>query len=356
MYKILLKPLFFLINPEKAHHLTMSLFRFALSLPFGKWAFKQLYCIKNANLERQYMGLTFPNPVGLAAGFDKDGKYFTEVPYLGFGFIEIGTVTPKPQDGNPQPRLFRLPNHDALINRMGFNNDGVDKLADKLKNRQNTEGANKTHNSKLITHNYIIGGNIGKNKVTSNEDAYLDYQICFEKLFDYVDYFVVNVSSPNTPDLRALQDKEPLNQLLAHLQKLNFSKNKPKPILLKIAPDLNQSQLDDILEIVAGNKLAGIVATNTTISREAVKNDPISIEAGGLSGKPVKERSTEVIRYLRQNGGKEMVIMGVGGIQSAEDALEKIEAGANLIQIYTGLIYEGPSLIKKINGAILKNC
>ncbi len=345
MYKSLLKPFFFRYSPEKAHHLTMSLFNFALSLPLVKWIFKQLYVLKNPKLEKQYWGLTFPNPVGLAAGFDKDGKYIDNLPYLGFGFIEIGTVTPQPQIGNPEPRLFRLPEHDALINRMGFNNEGVDKLVDKLKSRLNSKERNSV----------IIGGNIGKNKMTTNEDAYLDYQICFEKLFNYVDYFVVNVSSPNTPDLRALQDKEPLKQLLQHLQYLNFKKEKPKPILLKIAPDLSKAQLNDILEIVKSIKLAGIVATNTTISREKVKNDPLSKEAGGLSGKPLKDQSTEVIRYLRKKGQKDLVIIGVGGIHSTESALEKIKAGANLIQIYTGLIYEGPSLIKKINGALLKN-
>ena len=341
MYKSLLKPFFFRYSPEKAHHLTMSLFNFALKLPFGKWIFKKLYVIKNPTLEKQYWGLTFPNPVGLAAGFDKDGKYFDTLPYLGFGFIEIGTVTPQPQIGNPLPRLFRLPAHDALINRMGFNNEGVDKLVDKLKTRKKSS--------------IIIGGNIGKNKMTTNEDAYLDYQICFEKLFNYVDYFVVNVSSPNTPNLRALQDKEPLKQLLQHLQYLNLKKEKPKPILLKIAPDLSKNQLNDILEIVSSIKLAGIVATNTTISRELVKKDPLSKEVGGLSGKPVKDLSTEVIRYLRKKGPKDLVIIGVGGIHSAENALEKIKAGANLIQLYTGLIYEGPSLIKKINEALLKN-
>jgi dihydroorotate dehydrogenase len=342
MYRYILKPFFFLFSPEKAHHLTMSLFHFALSLPFGKAIFKLLYGVQDKSLERNVMGLRFPNPVGLAAGFDKDGRYFEDIQHIGFGFIEIGTVTPKPQDGNPQPRLFRLPENEGLINRMGFNNEGVGHLVERLKNRKNTEGG------------VIIGGNIGKNKLTENEDAYLDYEICFNALFDYVDYFVVNISSPNTPNLRALQDKEPLNHLLNYIQKLNIKKTNPKPILLKIAPDLTDTQLDDILDIVQSNKLAGIVATNTTISREAVKQHPLSIEAGGLSGQPVKSRSTEVIRYLRRKAGRDLVIMGVGGIQTAHDALEKIEAGANLIQIYTGLIYTGPSLIKKINHALLK--
>ncbi len=347
MYKLLLKPLFFQISPEKAHYTTMRLFRFALSLPFGKWIFKQLYVPNDPKLERQIMGLTFPNPVGLAAGFDKDGKYVNDLAYLGFGFIEIGTVTPKPQDGNPKPRLFRLPDYDALINRMGFNNEGVDKLVERLKEYR------KTYNN---TEGVIIGGNIGKNKVTPNEEAFRDYEICFVALFDHVDYFVVNVSSPNTPDLRALQDKEPLNQLLAHVQNLNQQKAKPKPLLLKIAPDLNEAQLDDILEIIENNKLDGIIATNTTISRELIKNDPLSIEMGGLSGMPVKSRSTEVIRYLRKNTKqKGMVIIGVGGIQTGEDALEKLAAGADLVQIYTGLIYEGPRMVKKINQVLLKS-
>ena len=348
MYKLLLKPFFFQFQPEKAHQLTMRLFGFGLSLPFGKSIFRSLFVLKNPKLERKIMGLTFPNPVGLAAGFDKDGKYFEDIAYLGFGFIEIGTVTPRPQDGNPQPRLFRLPEHEALINRMGFNNEGVDKLVERLKNR--------APDPKGEIANIIIGGNIGKNKVTPNEEAFRDYELCFDALFDHVDYFVVNVSSPNTPDLRALQDKEPLNQLLAHVQSLNQKRAKPKPLLLKIAPDLNESQLDDILEIVENNKLEGIIATNTTISREAVKTHPLSTEMGGLSGKPVKERSTDVIRYLRSHTKqKNLVIIGVGGIQTGEDALEKLAAGADLVQVYTGLIYEGPSMVKKINQVLLKN-
>ncbi len=353
MYKLLLKPILFQMSPEKAHYTTMRLFRFALSLPFGKWIFKQLYVPNDLKLKRTLMGLTFPNPVGLAAGFDKDGKFINDLAYLGFGFIEIGTVTPLPQDGNPKPRLFRLPDYAALINRMGFNNEGVEKLVERLmeyRKIQNLKPQTQNH-----TEGVIIGGNIGKNKVTPNEEAFRDYEICFNALFEHVDYFVVNVSSPNTPDLRALQDKEPLNQLLAHVQNLNHQKAKPKPLLLKIAPDLNESQLDDILEIVETNTLDGIIATNTTISRELVKNDPLSIEMGGLSGKPVKSRSTEVIRYLRNHTRqKELVIIGVGGIQTGDDALEKLNAGADLVQIYTGLIYEGPSMVKKINQFLLK--
>jgi dihydroorotate dehydrogenase len=315
--------------------------------------FKQLFSVENRRLERRMMGLTFKNPVGLAAGFDKDGKYFEDLTALGFGFIEIGTVTPRPQDGNSQPRLFRLPEDAALINRMGFNNEGVGAMAERLRQAkgksllgiENTEGV-------------IIGGNIGKNKTTPNEDAAQDYNYCFETLFEYVDYFVVNVSSPNTPNLRALQDREPLTALLAGLQVLNHKKPKSKPILLKIAPDLTNTQLDDILDIIKETKLTGLVATNTTVSRSDLKTAPLSIETigvGGLSGKPLTARSTEVIRYLRKNGAPNMVIIGVGGIHSAADATEKLAAGADLIQVYSGLVYEGPALVRQINEGILKD-
>lgn len=344
MYRFF-KPFLFNLSPESAHHWTMRLCRIALSLPFGRQVFKHFFSVENRRLARRVMGLAFKNPVGLAAGFDKDGKYFEDLTALGFGFIEIGTVTPRPQDGNPQPRLFRLPEDEALINRMGFNNEGVGAMAERLRQKgRNTEGV-------------IIGGNIGKNKMTPNEDAAQDYNYCFETLFDYVNYFVVNVSSPNTPNLRALQDREPLTALLAGLQVLNHKKPKAKPILLKIAPDLTDSQLDDILEIIKETKLTGIVATNTTISRSDLKTDPLSIETvgmGGLSGKPLTVRSTEVIRYLRKNGASDMVIIGVGGIHSAADATEKLAAGADLIQVYTGLVYEGPTLVRQINEGILK--
>lgn len=339
------KPLLFNLSPESAHHWTMRLCRIALRFPFSRRIFSHFFSVENRRLERRVMGLSFKNPVGLAAGFDKDGKYFEDLTALGFGFIEIGTVTPRPQDGNPQPRLFRLPEDEALINRMGFNNEGVGAMAERLRQKgQNTEGV-------------IIGGNIGKNKTTPNEDAAQDYNYCFETLFDYVDYFVVNVSSPNTPNLRALQDREPLTALLAGLQVLNHKKPKSKPILLKIAPDLTDSQLDDILEIIKETKLTGIVATNTTISRSDLKTSPLSIETigmGGLSGKPLTVRSTEVIRYLRKKGGSNMVIIGVGGIHSAADATEKLAAGADLIQVYSGLVYEGPALVRQINEGILK--
>ena len=333
----------FRLSAEKAHYLTMSLFNIGLSLPFGKKIFKSLYQKQNTKLEREVFGLKFPNPVGLAAGFDKDGRFFEQMSHLGFGFIEIGTVTPVPQDGNPKPRLFRLPEDHALINRMGFNNQGVDAMVKRLKERSNDQ--------------IIIGGNIGKNKVTPNQKAFEDYKSCFEKLFPYVDYFVLNVSSPNTPNLRELQEKEPLKQLIQEVQALNRQKIAPKPILLKIAPDLTNGQLDDIIEIVEETQLAGIISTNTTIDRSNLKTTTQTIEQignGGLSGKPLKERSNEVIRYIHQKTNGSIPIIGVGGIESPKDAEEKLKAGATLVQIYTGLIYSGPSLIRQINEALLK--
>jgi dihydroorotate dehydrogenase len=312
-----------------------------MQIPGMKSIWKSLFCISDSRLEKTVFGITFPNPVGLAAGFDKDAKMFEDLAYCGFGFIEIGTLTPKGQPGNPQPRLFRLKEDKAIINRMGFNNEGVDAAIERLKKRKT-----KT----------IIGGNIGKNKVTENEDAINDYILNFNALFDHVDYFVVNVSSPNTPGLRDLQEKEPLKHLLFSLMQVNNLKSIQKPILLKIAPDLTDSQLDDIIEIVNETKIAGVIATNTTISREGLKTDKSLVEeigAGGLSGKPVRERSTEVIRYLATKSNKSFPIIGVGGIHSEQDALEKLDAGADLIQLYTGFIYEGPSLVKRINKAIL---
>jgi dihydroorotate dehydrogenase len=302
--------------------------------------FKVLWGKKDPRLERKLWGITFPNPVGLAAGFDKDAKFYKEMAALGFGFVEIGTLTPKGQPGNPQPRLFRLPSDNALINRMGFNNGGVEDAIPRLRKKGNL----------------IIGGNIGKNKITPNEDAVNDYRICFEALYPYVDYFVVNVSSPNTPNLRELQEKEPLKELLGELIQLNGEKEKEKPILLKIAPDLTDEQLNDIVEIVDETGIHGLIATNTTISREGLSTDKSKIEgigAGGLSGQPVRERSTEVIRYLHARSGGKFPIIGVGGIHRPEDALEKLEAGASLVQLYTGFIYEGPGLIKAINKKLL---
>jgi dihydroorotate dehydrogenase len=312
-------------------------------MPGGAWLMRQLFTFEHPNLRRELFGLSFKNPVGLAAGFDKDAKYIDELDCLGFGFIEIGTLTPKGQPGNEQPRLFRLPTDEALINRMGFNNQGVEIALEKLKNR------NKS---------IIVGGNIGKNKVTPNELATEDYLYCFKALFDYVDYFVVNVSSPNTPDLRALQEKEPLTKLLETLQAENNKQTKPKPILLKIAPDLTNEQLDDIIEIVTETKLAGIIAGNTTINRAGLSTSNATLEAignGGLSGAPLRKRATEVVSYIHTKSNGQIPIIGVGGINSAEDALEKIKAGASLIQIYTGFVYQGPSLIKRINKKIHEN-
>tara|TARA_Y100000385_G_scaffold291610_1_gene370741 strand:+ start:78602 stop:79666 length:1065 start_codon:yes stop_codon:yes gene_type:complete len=339
MYHLILKPILFLFNPEKAHYFTTNMLSTVLAIPGMKSIFAALFQIKDKRLERTVFGIKFPNPVGLAAGFDKEAKLYKDMVHLGFGFIEVGTITPKGQPGNPKPRLFRLTQDDALINRMGFNNEGLAGAVERLKSRNS---------------NLIIGGNIGKNKVTPNEKATEDYITCFEALFPHVDYFVVNVSSPNTPNLRALQDKKPLTELLSTLQNLNNKKPNPKPILLKIAPDLTNEQLDDIVEIVANTKIAGLIATNTTISREGLKSNPSLVqEMGGLSGKPVRDKSTEVIRYLRKKSNASFPIIGVGGIHSAEDAIEKLDAGCDLVQLYTGFVYEGPALVKSINKGVL---
>lgn len=342
VYKSLIRPLLFKLDPEKAHNLTFRMLEFLGALPGFQFALKRIYSIENKRLERKVFGLTFPNPVGLAAGLDKNAVLVDELATLGFGFIEIGTLTPQPQPGNPQPRMFRLQKDGALINRMGFNNDGVQQAVERLRKRK----------SKII-----IGGNIGKNKITPNEQAFEDYEITFDALFDVVDYFVVNVSSPNTPDLRALQEKEPLKKILNSLMVKNRTKGKPKPILLKIAPDLNNAQLDDIIEIVQETSIHGVIATNTTIEREGLRtgSDHLNrIGNGGLSGKPLKNRSTEIIKYLNQRSKSSFPIIAVGGIFSGADALEKLKAGASLLQIYTGFIYEGPSLIKQINKAVLE--
>ncbi len=341
MYKSLLKPLLFLKKPEDAHHLTFDLIRFMFNLPLIKSLVKRLFYLEDSRMEREVFGLKFKNMVGLAAGFDKDAKLIDEMALLGFGFIEIGTLTPKPQVGNPQPRLFRLPQDEALINRMGFNNSGVEAAVERLKKRSS---------------DVIVGGNIGKNKSTPNEKAVDDYLYCLEALHPYVDYFVVNVSSPNTPNLRDLQEKEPLKQLLTAVQEANDQKPKPKPILLKIAPDLTDGQLDDIIEIVQETKIAGVIATNTTIDRSGLTTPKPEIEAigaGGVSGKVLKTRSTEVIRYLYQKSEGAFPIIGVGGIFSAEDAIDKLMAGASLVQVYSGMIYEGPGLVKKIKKGLL---
>ncbi len=337
MYKGLIRPLLFLLPPERAHYFTFDLLRFLHWIPGMGGLFRSLFSYRNKSLERELFGLKFPNPVGLAAGFDKDAKLIDEMANLGFGFIEIGTITPKGQPGNPQPRLFRLPQDQSLINRMGFNNGGAIEAVERLKKRKS---------------NVIVGGNIGKNKVTPNDQADEDYLTCFRQLFDYVDYFVVNVSSPNTPNLRDLQEKEPLKALLSRLQKENNQKTRRKPILLKIAPDLTNDQLDDVVEIVMDTQIDGVIATNTTISREGLntsEQDVAAIGAGGLSGKCVSKRSTEVIRYLHEQGEGKFPIIGVGGIFTAKDALDKIRAGASLVQVYTGFVYEGPAMVKRIN-------
>jgi dihydroorotate dehydrogenase len=336
MYRRIIKPLFFLLPAERAHYTAMRLLKIACAIPGISTWMKHKFVVQHPSLKRQLFGLTFDNPVGLAAGFDKDARWVDELALLGFGFIEIGTVTPLAQPGNEKPRLFRLPQDEALINRMGFNNGGARAAAERLRCRK----------SKVI-----IGGNIGKNKITPNEEALSDYIKSFEELFDVVDYFAVNVSSPNTPGLRALQDKEPLLNILNSLQHINKQKSQPKPILLKIAPDLTNSQLDDIIEIVATSGIAGVIATNTTIAREPLQTstDEITrIGAGGLSGKPVRERSTEVIRYLKTQSKNAFPVIGVGGIHTAQDAIEKLNAGADLVQVYTGFIYEGPGIARAI--------
>jgi len=341
MYQ-LIKPIFFQFEPEKIHHFVTGTLKFFNRVWGVKPLLKSVFQLNDPRLEREVFGLKFKNPVGLAAGFDKNASSIAELSDFGFGFIEIGTVTPRPQPGNDQPRMFRLPADAALINRMGFNNEGVDVAALRLKH--------------LKRDGVIIGGNIGKNKVTPNADAVNDYIKCFDALFDVVDYFVVNVSSPNTPGLRELQEKGPLKNILNTLQQRNNKNGVSRPILLKIAPDLTDAQLDDIIEIVVETGIAGVIATNTTISREGLTSTGnVKNEIGGLSGKPLTKRSTEVIRYLSEKSSKAFPIIGVGGIHSAEDAIEKLNAGAALIQIYTGFIYEGPALIKKINKGILRN-
>jgi dihydroorotate dehydrogenase len=342
LYKELIRPALFRLNAEKAHHFTFDAVKRMFRLPGFARIASSLYAVEDKRLERKLFGLTFSNPVGLAAGFDKDARLVDELAAFGFGFIEIGTVTPKPQAGNEKPRLFRLPEDNAIINRMGFNNEGVLEAARRLKARK----------SKVI-----IGGNIGKNKVTPNEEAVADYLYCLDQLHDVVDYFVVNVSSPNTPGLRELQEKKPLTELLNAIQQRNKEKATPRPVLLKIAPDLTWSQLDDIIEIVSDTHIDGVIATNTTISRENLKTSAAfvnSIGMGGLSGKPLTSRSTEVVRYLCKESGGRFPVIGVGGIHSPQDALEKLDAGAALVQLYTGFIYEGPALIKSINTQLLK--
>lgn len=335
MYKSLIRPLLFKIDPEKTHYLALNGLKALLSLPGMKGLFRQIFYVPEG-LDSSYLGIEFRNPIGLAAGFDKDGKYIEELDALGFGFIEVGTVTPLPQSGNDKPRLFRLPEDKAVINRMGFNNEGVDALVGRLK--------------KIKNRTIVIGGNIGKNKLTPNESAIDDYLICFHKLHDHVDYFVVNVSSPNTPGLRALQERGPLTHILQSLVQANNVKNKPKPILLKIAPDLGKEQLLEIIDIVKTTHIHGIIATNTTIGRNNLKTDSdiiTNIGMGGLSGKPVKRISDEVLSTIKKEA-PDMFIIGVGGIFSGEDVKDKLDKGANLVQVYSGFIYEGPAMIANI--------
>ncbi|HWW38183.1 quinone-dependent dihydroorotate dehydrogenase [Pedobacter sp.] len=342
MYRII-KPVFFQFDPEKVHHFVVKRLKwFNDYFPLGKTILRSSFDVNIKGLEREVFGIKFKNPVGLAAGFDKNGEYIEALSNLGFGFIEVGTVTPMPQPGNDKPRMFRLEEDQAIINRMGFNNKGVDTLAERLRILKKKDSS------------IVIGGNIGKNKITPNEEAVNDYIKCFDRLFDVVDYFVVNVSSPNTPGLRELQEKEPLTNLLKTLQERNSKNGVSRPILLKIAPDLTNDQLNDIVEIVQTTGIAGVIATNTTIDRNGLyTSETITKETGGLSGKPLTSRSTEVIRYLSQQSKGSFPIIGVGGIHSPEDAKEKLEAGASLIQLYTGFIYEGPGIIKRICKGLL---
>lgn len=333
---LLVRKILFLFDPERVHKWVMNFLNLLYANRFLRNIIRKRYTYSSQSLERQLWGINFPNPVGLAAGFDKSARYTDVLSCLGFGFVEIGTLTPVAQKGNPKPRLFRLPADKALINRMGFNNHGVAYAAHKLKH---------------MNEQVIVGGNIGKNKNTPNEEAISDYEKCFEALWDHVDYFVVNVSSPNTPGLRTLQEKEPLTRLLSHLQALNNAKEAPKPICLKIAPDLTQEQLDDIIDIVTTTGIAGIVATNTTIAREGLITPAAKVAKignGGLSGKPLRERATEVVAYIHKKSNGIIPIIASGGIFTAEDALEKLQAGATLVQVYTGFIYEGPAIVKHI--------
>jgi len=340
MYKLLRK-LLFLFPPETTHLLAMSGLKLLQAV--GLMKFKT----RDSNLQRNVLGLRFPNRIGLGAGFDKNAEYLDELENLGFGFVEIGTVTPQPQVGNEQPRLFRLPEDEALINRMGFNNDGVIIIADRLsKWREKEKLLATTHSIRMI-----IGGNIGRNKVTANEDAWKDYETCFKVLHPYVDYFVVNVSSPNTPGLRELQQKDSLRKILRHLQMINNAKSIAKPILLKISPDLRPEQLDDVIDLAIEINLDGIVAANTTTSRGILVTTPgelHQIGQGGLSGKPLQKRSTEIVRYIHEKTRGMIPIIASGGVFTANDVKEKFDAGAALVQVWTGFIYEGPAIVKNI--------
>jgi dihydroorotate dehydrogenase len=343
MYKFL-RSILFLFSPEAAHRISMTLLKLICSIGFIRRIFSGFF--KGRSLPVQLFGLNFKNPVGLGAGFDKNAEYLGELEALGFGFVEIGTVTPRPQPGNEKPRVFRLVEDKALINRMGFNNDGVDVVAKRLKKWRKKNSELKTQNSKLI-----IGGNIGKNKVTPNEDAWKDYEICFRALHPYVDFFVVNVSSPNTPGLRALQEKPALKKILTHLQTLNTNFGNPRPILLKIAPDLEWEQINDVIDLAKEIKLDGLVATNTTVARNQLKSQSSKLKtigAGGLSGKPLQKRATEVLQYIHQKTNGTIPVIASGGIFTGADAQEKLNAGASLVEVWTGFIYQGPFIVKRI--------
>ena len=336
MYKKIISPFLFLFDPEKIHTFTFFLIKVFFKIPILGFIIESFYKVKSPKLVRKLFGLTFENPVGIAAGFDKNATHISEFEKFGFGFIEIGTVTPKPQDGNPKKRLFRLKEDTAIINRMGFNNDGVTKIKNRLKKN----------------YNVLIGGNIGKNKVTPNSQAKNDYIICFKELYNYVDYFVVNVSSPNTPGLRELQSKEFLNDLFIELNKLRSNETIKKPILIKISPDLSKEKILEILEVINTNNIDGIIATNTTIDYPNLKSKNKN-ETGGLSGAPLYDKSNEVISFISKKTNGKLPIIGVGGISTPEQAVKKIEAGAHLIQLYTGIIYEGPGIVRKINKKLL---
>jgi dihydroorotate dehydrogenase len=343
MYKTIIRPILFLLQPEAIHHLIVNILKFGFKIPGISFIVKKLYCFKNDKLKRSFLGMTFDNPIGFAAGFDKNAEIYNQFANFGFSFIEIGTLTPLAQYGNAKPRSFRLPKDSALINRMGFNNKGVLYAIKQL----------KKHNPKLI-----IGGNIGKNTETPNNKAIDDYIYCFKGLYDYVNYFVVNVSCPNISNLRELQDKKSLTAILSALIKIRANMTSKKPILLKISPDLNNNQLDEVIEIIKTTGTDGIVAVNTTTSRKdltTTKDKVNNIGNGGLSGKPLTNRSTEIIQYINHNSKGTIPIIGVGGIMTVDDAIEKLEAGASLIQLYTGFIYEGPGFVKKINKALIKN-
>ena len=343
MYKHIIRPLLFKVNPETIHHFVVKILKIVFCIPGTKIIAKKVCTINNPSLKRIVWGLEFDNPVGLAAGFDKDASFFNEISNLGFSFVEIGTVTPKGQSGNIKPRSFRIPQDKALINRMGFNNLGVDEAVKKLKNRSGS---------------VIIGGNIGKNTTTPNASAVVDYVYTFSKLYPVVDYLVVNVSCPNITDLHELQDKDSLLAILSALREERLKQDKHKPVLLKISPDLNFAQIDDVLEIIKVTGIDGVVATNTTTTRTGLslsENEIKNIGNGGMSGAPLKNRSTDIIRYISQKTDGKLPIIGVGGIMNPSDALDKINAGATLIQLYSGFIYEGPMIAKKINKAILKD-